>query len=1598
MFGPNAGTPEGESHVLHPVTPLVDTNGLFTRDPLLRVSTLPSSTVTIAGPLGTVGSSAAGQGVQVAQISGAGLADGEYTITVSGGTVTDFFQLTISGHGDFADPGHWQHAFTPHMASLIGTLDPGESRSYKVLFDHLRGIQRIWLVDGGSPRIDTASLDTSQVGVVSSTAAYADAVPLLTIAGAGFAAGAHVLLDGSQELAVTASSATGLAATLPYGLAPGWHDLLVTNPDGTFSWFYGAVRGIEASDLAVDRAGRELPRFLGTSASLDLVVRNGDPAGHVAYRLDNGPLQALAGTTLALTGLEPGWHHATLELVAADGSPLAHPVRREISFETLPLRVDSAGAALPWPTRLSGGTGQLRILSGESSLIALDTGALPQTTRIAVTVDGKDGAVQTLPLDGPIQLDLAADFLPGAHVLRVQAVDASDRPLGAADFDTLLIWTQAGRRALLERMPVAAPGGQVAIDFRLVRGNDLPEYHYPVPVGGFSLESLPNDTTTPTLDGVALPAVELRASGTGTVRLQAGAPGDHVLGVEGAQSVLQVTNDTDADGLVNGFADSDTNGNGVPNASDPDMNGNGIPNALDGDVDGDTIPNGLDIDVNGNGVVNATCECQADGTRLVIPVDPDIDGDGVPNSLDPDIDGDGIPNALDPDPYGAYATAGLIAQNEFERHPTTVTLAGPGSGAAGTFVLPPETDPGGLVEYVSTLTGDGGVSLVGRTVYLIVTNPLSQVVGATYEAVTDAAGQARFAFHPVFVTTSDWRIETSYYGDWWYGGSEAHTVLSVHEPDQPTVHVLPPQSAGAGFTIDIDEQTPWNVTGTSWSSDVSIAVHLECLDCSLAVKSFTDMLAPGDIEGLSGFIHDTIAARNSAAVVGIWRATATGTDTGATYDLVFRVDLAPAPLCVAVVSASVPDLIAPDDSGRSSTDDVTNVNRPRFAVTSAPNLLVQLLEADAVLGSAFADDLGAALVQVDADHQLADGIHLIAARALTPSGAAGAASAALQATVDTVAPATPRLDLPAAEDSGASADDDVTNVAIVHFGGTTEADAVVLLQDALDGDLEVTADGAGAWAIQLGPLADGIRLLISSASDLAGNRSGLSLLGLRIDTTPPVLALPPDQAFEATSAAGANVDYVGASASDATSTTVVYSQASGTLFPLGMTAVTVTATDLAGNISSGSFAVVVRDTTAPLVTAPADQVAEATSSAGAVVAYPPAGASDAVGPVSLGYSQASGTTFALGHTTVTVTATDGAGNASTATFDVFVRDTTAPALTVPANVVAEATSAAGAIVTYPPATATDAVGPVTFTYSTASGTQFALGTTTVTVTATDGAGNSSTGSFTVTVRDTLAPVLTVPANVVAEATSAAGAIVTYPPATATDAVGPVTFTYSTASGAQFALGTTTVTVTATDGAGNSSTGSFTVTVRDTTAPVGTVSINGGAATTTSPTVTLTLAFTDAVSTTSMRFSTDGGATWSAWEAYATTKTLTLPSPDGTKTAIAQVSDAAGNIGSASDSITLATAPPPPECDDDDHDRGHDGHGNDHGGGGHHGDDRGHDGDDRCDHDGHDHDHDGHDDGHDGHGGPGCDHGRQEISAPPAGNYQGHSDAGRGRGH
>ncbi len=97
---------------------------------------------------------------------------------------------------------------------------------------------------------------------------------------------------------------------------------------------------------------------------------------------------------------------------------------------------------------------------------------------------------------------------------------------------------------------------------------------------------------------------------------------------------------------------------------------------------------------------------------------------------------------------------------------------------------------------------------------------------------------------------------------------------------------------------------------------------------------------------------------------------------------------------------------------------------------------------------------------------------------------------------------------------------------------------------------------------------------------------------------------------------------------------------------------------------------------------------------------------------------------------------------------------------------------------------------------------------------------------------------------------------------------------------------------------------------DTTPPTGSILIKSGAAYTNTPAVTLNLSATDDSGAISQMQCSNDNLTYTVPEPYATTKTWTLPSGDGTKTVYVKFSDSTGNWSPpVSASITLDTVSP-----------------------------------------------------------------------------------------
>ncbi|HWN93409.1 MAG TPA: HYR domain-containing protein, partial [Methylomirabilota bacterium] len=161
---------------------------------------------------------------------------------------------------------------------------------------------------------------------------------------------------------------------------------------------------------------------------------------------------------------------------------------------------------------------------------------------------------------------------------------------------------------------------------------------------------------------------------------------------------------------------------------------------------------------------------------------------------------------------------------------------------------------------------------------------------------------------------------------------------------------------------------------------------------------------------------------------------------------------------------------------------------------------------------------------------------------------------------------------------------------------------------------------------------------------------------------------------------------------------------------------------------------------------------------------------------------------------------------------VVYRELVPPMITCPVNVVTNCSGGGGTVVNFTVTATDDGDLPPTLTCVPASGSVFPLGQTTVTCTATDTDGLSSTCSFIVTVADSTPPIISCPSNFIVAFASEAGAAVTYSVVATDICDASPALTCAPLSGDTFPIGTTTVTCTASDVNGNSASCSFTVTV------------------------------------------------------------------------------------------------------------------------------------------------------------------------------------------
>jgi predicted phage tail protein len=871
----------------------------------------------------------------------------------------------------------------------------------------------------------------------------------------------------------------------------------------------------------------------------------------------------------------------------------------------------------------------------------------------------------------------------------------------------------------------------------------------------------------------------------------------------------------------------------------------------------------------------------------------------------------------------------------------TATDAEGNTSAAGTATYTLDTTPPPVPTIVAppspsndlSPTFDIGDSESGVTLSCTLTDPNNQTLftgPCPSDGAFDTSGDAADGDYQLVVTASDSAGNQSSAGAPWTRDTQAPPAPVVGAPLSPSNQLVP------FFSI----------------SDTEAGVALTCnLTGPGAVVAYTGLCPVDGLLNLAGFGD------------GLYTLSVTATDDAGNISLpgvaIYTVDTTPPPVPIVTLTAPV---LSPG-----------NVTHPQFSLSDTEmgvTFSCSVTGPTSVPASAVSCG---PTTTVDLSGAGRDGVYTLS---VTAADAAGNPSAAATATytLDTSAPPNPSVVAPP------SPSNDITPTFTV-----SDSEPGVVFGCVLTGPGSTTVFSnlcPASRTFDLVGFGDGTYLLTVTATDPAGNVApATASASYVLDTTPPP---SPNVSLSTPASSPANLSNpqfavsdtepgvtfscsvtgptsVPASAVSCGPTTTLDLSGSGRD---GSYTLSVTATDAAGNTSAAGTATYVLDTAAPPV--PTVTLTSPASSPGSVT-HPQFSVNDTEAGVTLTCSVSGATSVPAsavscgptatvdlsgggldGSYTLSVTATDAAGNTSVAGTATYVLDTAAPP--VPTVTLTSPASSPGSV-THPQFSVNDTEAGVTLTCSVSGPTSVPAsavtcgptttvnlsgagrdGAYTLSVTATDAAGNASSAATATYTLDTTPPpapsvVLTSPASSPSSTVSPSFSVndteagvtltcsvtgATSVPASAVSC-GPTTTVDLSGAGRD---GAYTVSVTATDAAGNTSVAGTATYVLDTAAPP-------------VPTVTLTSPASSPGNVTHPQFSvndTEAGVTFSCSVTGATsvpasavtcgsTTTVDLSGAgrDGSYTLSVTATDAAGNTSTAATATYIldTTAPPAP---------------------------------------------------------------------------------------
>ncbi len=422
--------------------------------------------------------------------------------------------------------------------------------------------------------------------------------------------------------------------------------------------------------------------------------------------------------------------------------------------------------------------------------------------------------------------------------------------------------------------------------------------------------------------------------------------------------------------------------------------------------------------------------------------------------------------------------------------------------------------------------------------------------------------------------------------------ASAGTVVTIDTtaPATPTAPVL--TAASDSGISDSDRLT--NVKTPTFTGSTEA-------DAAITLYSTTTSVGTSTAAGTGTYDVTSAALTDGAKTITIKATDVAGNISAYSASVVVTIDT------VAPAKTGTPVLPAASDSGRSSSDKITNITTPTITGTTTAATTVYLYTGTTVIGTFYAASTTFSMVA----SSLPDASHVVTTKAADAAGNLSLISTSITVVVDTIAPpaASAPLLVAVTSDTGRSSTDRITNKTTPVVTGTNDSKAIVTLFDS-DTQVGQVTTTTTTYSVTSSLLSSGTHTLSVSSEDVAGNAGPSSATTtIFIDTTAPeapsdpVLSAASDTGISSSdritksttltfTGTGEEVSYVRLyDGAVATGTSPGPTVASGTYsgattaLSAGTHTITARATDVAGNISvaSGSTVVII-DLTAPTLT------------------------------------------------------------------------------------------------------------------------------------------------------------------------------------------------------------------------------------------------------------------------------------------------------------------------------------------------------------------------------------------------------------------------------